>query len=180
MASPNLFDHEDLYNVITLNGQSSPGVMTLSGHDRVINWDVQAGPFVYGAVVRFKSAPPRDFTATFYLVDDRATGVNDFAAWDPFQKLIESTVANPRAPKALTIYHPDLARNKFKSVVLATMGGMTYDGRGGGTIAVKFQEYRPPRKWEGTPTAKPANDPNAAIKAEVDRLTKQYQATPWG
>ena len=176
----NVFDNEELYNVISLNGVTSPGKVTLSGHDRVVNWDVQAGPFLNGATTRFKSMPPIMFTASFYLVKDPSQGVDDFALWPAFAKLINSTISNPRAPKALDIYHPDLSENDIKSVVKATIGGRTYDGKGGCTIAVKFQEYRPPRRWEGAPTSKPANDPNAALKAEVDRLTSQYKATPWG
>lgn len=180
MTAPNVFDNEDLYNVVTLGGTTSPGFVVLSGHNRRVNWDVQAGPFLNGATTRFKSMPPIEFTATFYLVKDVAQGIDDFAAWPAFAKLINSTIANPRAPKALDIYHPDLAANDIKSVVKAEIGGTTYDGKGGASIAVKFQEYRPPRKWDGIPTNKPKADPNAAAKAEVKRLTAQYQNTPWG
>lgn len=177
---PNVVDNEDLYNVITLNGVSSPGVVTLSGHDRKVVWDVQQGPFLNGAITRFKAVPPIEFSATFYLVKDIAQGLDDFAAWPAFQKLIDSTIANPRSPRALPIYHPDLAQNDIKSVVKAEVGGFVYDGKGGAHVTVKFQEYRPMRKWDGIPTTKPQNDPNADAKAELKQLTQQYQNTPWG
>ena len=177
---PNVIDNEELYNVIVLGGVTSPGQVTLSGHDRKVNWDVQAGPFLNGATTRFKSIPPIEFTASFYLVKDVANKLDDFVLWPAFLTLINSTIASPRTPKALEIYHPDLAANDIKSVVKAMVGGMTYDGKGGATVDVKFQEYRPPRKWAGTPQSKPANDPNAALKAQVTALTNQYQATPWG
>jgi hypothetical protein len=177
---PNIIDQEDLYNVIVLAGKRSPGKVTLSGHDRKVVWDVQGGPFLNGAIVRYKWTPPVEFTASFYLTKAVADEPDDFTAWPAFQKVIESSVSNPRKPSALPIYHPDLAANDIKSVVKAEIGGMIYDGKGGGTIAVKFQEYRPPRKQEGVPQAKPQPDPNAALKKQLDALTTQYQNTPWG
>ena len=176
---PNVVDNEDLYNVIVLNGKPSPGVVTLSGHDRKTEWDVQNAPFQMGARVRFKARPPIEFTATFYLLKDIAQGVDDFAAWDAFVPTIHASISNPRAPAALTIYHPDLAANGIKSVVEAKTGGFVYDGRGGAHVTVTFQEYVPPRKMEGAPTPTPPNDPNAAMKAQLSALTQRFQQTPW-
>lgn len=180
MASPNLYKHEELFNVIVLNGHSSPGVVKLSGHETKVVWDVQGGPFQNGSIIRYKWSPPVEFQADFYLVDDPSQGLDDTAKWDDFARLIEATVNNPRQPKAVPIYHPDLARNKIKSVVKASIGGMSYDGKGGTNVTVKFQQYLAPRKWEGTPQVKPENDPNAALKKQLDALTNQFKATPWG
>ena len=176
---PNVFDNEELYNSIVLNGKTSPGVVTLSGHNRKTEWDIHGGPFLSGAWMVMKWTPPISFTATFYLVKDPGRGVDDFAAWDAFVPVIEATVQG-RTPKAVPIYHPDLAANKITSVVKAEIGGMQYDGLGGAIVAVKFQEYRPPKFQGGSPKPTPANDPNAALKAEVQALTTQYQNTPWG
>ncbi len=80
----------------------------------------------------------------------------------------------------------DIAASEIRSFVLASMGGVAHDGKGGQTIAVQFQEYAPPKPKGGSATGssskKPnaANDPNAAANAELAALTKQYQATPWG
>lgn len=176
----NVLDNEALFNVLLLDGHVSPGKVTLNGHDRDIGWDVQAGPFQSGARIWFKWRPPVEFTATFELLRDVSQGIDDFATWDAFQQVIESSVANPRRPKALLIYHPDLTRNKIGSVVLKKLGGFVYDGKGGAKVSVRFLEYYPPRKQEGAPKAKAEVDPNAAMKKEVARLTAQYQATPWG
>ncbi len=84
---------------------------------------------------------------------------------------------------ALDIYHPDLASNDIKSVLKALIGGTVHDGKGGQTITVKFQEYRPPVSIGGSPsgsrTSQSTTDPNAEANAEIARLTAQYQATPW-
>jgi|SRR5580700_4362379 hypothetical protein len=182
---PNIIDNEELYGVIVLGGVTSPGKVTLSGHDRKINWDVKAGHSLDGATMTLKDVPPCEFTASFYLVKDFAEKIDDYTAWDAFLPVINSTVKGT-TPKAVDIYHPDLAENDIKSVCKSQIGGRTYDGKGGCTIVVKFQEYRAPKKKGGSPTgsaAKPQpdpNDPNAAQKAELAALTAQYQNTPWG
>jgi hypothetical protein len=176
---PNVVQNEDLYNSIVLNGKTSPGVVTLSGHDRKREWDIRPGPFLNGAYMVLKWTPPIKFTATFYLVLDQSKGIDDYAAWDAFVPTIKATVQG-RTPKAVPIYHPDLAANEITSVVEATIGGMTYDGTGGAYVTVEFQEYRPVKIQGGPPKPTTANDPNAALKAEVQSLTLQYQNTPWG
>lgn len=178
---PNIIDNEDLFNVIILGGTTSPGQVTLSGHDRKHTWDVKSGPSLKGASVTLKETPPIEFTATFYLLRDDSQGIDDFAAWYDFQTVIDSSLAGA-TPKALDIYHPDLARNGISSVVKASVGGMAYDGKGGATVAIKFQEYLPPKKKGGSPTgsAKGGPDPNQDLKDELSKLTQQYQQTPWG
>lgn len=179
---PNVIDNEELYNVITLNGVSSPGRVTLSGHNRKHVWDVKGGPSLNGATTTLKQTPPIEFSASFYLVIDPSQGVDDYTAWDQFVPIINATIANGRTPRAVDIYHPDLAENDIKSVCKAEVGGRVYDGMGGCTIVVKFQEYRPPKKQGGTPlgSTNKAKDPNADLKAQIDALTAQYAKTPWG
>lgn len=180
---PNILDNEELYDSIVLGGVRSPGQVTLSGHDRKVVWDVKKGPGLDGATTTLKEIPPIEFTASFYLVRDALSAVDEFEEWESFHKLIDSTIAGAK-PKALDIYHPDLAVHGIKSVVKAQVSGAIYDGKGGKTVVVKFQEYRPPKKKTGTPTGskakKPEDDPNAAAKAELARLTEQYKNTPWG
>ena len=177
---PNVIDNEELYNVITLGGQVSPGLVTLSGHNRVVNWDPRLGPFMNGSTVAFKNIPLIQFTATFFLSKNPADGTDDFTPWESFAQLIRSSGGHP--PVALSIYHPDLAENHISSVVMAEMGGFVYDGQGGATVAVKFQEYRPQKGQSGVPQAKPDNTP-AYIKAqmaEIKALVNQYQNMPSG
>ncbi len=176
---PNPIDDADLYDSIELGGVLSPGqVKSISGHDRKYNWDVKAGSGQKGATTTLKDVPPLEFAVTFFLADEA-----EFVAWDTFATLILSTVSGP-TPKALDIYQPDLAANDISSVVLASFGGVVHDGKGGQTITVKFQEYKPPKPKGGSPkgsSAKPkAVDPNAAANAELAALTNQYQQTPWG
>lgn len=186
---PNAFDNPELYEAITLGGVRSPGVVTLSGHDRVIGWDIKKGPGQSGATTTRTSEEPRKFKASFYLVRDLSRGVDDFASWEAFATVVRSTVSGAN-PKPLDVYHPDLADNDINSVVLESFGGAAHDGMGGVTYTIGFLEYRPPKSKGGTASgsrtrAKPTKesektDPNAAALAELARLTEEYKRTPWG
>lgn len=182
---PNAADNPELYEGIELAGVRSPGQVTLSGHDRAIGWDVKKGPGQTGATTNRTSEDPIEFVASFYLVKDDGQGIDDFAAWESFLELARSTIAGA-TPKALDIYHPDLARNDIKSVVLAKVHGVVHDNVGGETHALSFLEYRPPKKKGGAPKGSKSKsptgtgaDPDAAALAEIERLTKEYERTPW-
>ncbi len=174
----NPLDFEDNYNKVIVAGVRSPGVVKLSGHDRKIGWDVKKATGQKGATMTRTGEDPVEFTASFYLAD-----IEDFEQWPAFDGLLRSSVSDS-TPKALDIYHPDLVVNRIVSVVLSSFAGVVHDGKGGQTVTVKLMEYRPPQKASGSPTgskAKPKTvDPNQAALDELARLTKQYEATPWG
>lgn len=181
--------HPDAYSTIVLGTVRSPGVVTLAGHDREQSWDIAEAKDQQGASTKLNGAPIGQFQASFYLAADGSDdeGTDDFARWDAFQRLIESTTAGP-TPVALPIYHPDLARNGFTEVVSGGVGGMVHDGRGGATVQVKFLEYRPPKpkpvkRAAPKPGASTANagartgvvkpDPNKRAKDELAALLEE-------
>lgn len=184
---PNPVDHEELFDAIVLAGVRSPGKVTLSGHDREVGWDVKRGDGQKGASMTLKEAPPGKFTATFELTIDKGQGLDEFDAWDSFQAVIDSSVSGT-TPKALDIYHPDLARNGFRSVVKGKIGGLQHDGKGSAKVAVEFLEYLPPSPKTGSPSGSksknPADpkkpDPNQDVLDELNQLVNAYQDTPWG
>lgn len=170
-------DIDDLLSVIVLGTTTSPGVVKLSGHDRNKDWDNQKAKGSTGASSKLNGDPIEPFTCTFTLAGDGQDEVDDFERWEEFQRLIESTTNGPK-PVALSIFHPDLARQRITKVTNAGVGGMVHDGKGGATVVVKFQEYKPPKPKpvakataKGGSTAKAAApDPNAARKAELAAL----------
>lgn len=184
MATPYDLD-EDLSSIV-LGTVRSPGKVTLSGHDRDKAWDIKGAKGQVGASSSLNGDPVGQFVATFQLADDNIDGLTDFDLWEDFQRLIESTTNGP-TPVALPIYHPDLARNRFTEVTNGGIGGMIHDGKGGATVKVKFLEYRPPKpKKPAAAKAKPygetegdigtgrrVEDPNAAAKRELARLTEE-------
>ena len=178
MAEPNPIENEELFDVIVLRGATSPGVVTLRGHDREIGWDVKKGPGQSGATTERTSEDPVEFVASFKL-----TTLDEIAAWPDFRDVLLSTVSGAQ-PVAAEIYHPDLAANDIKSVVLKKLGGVQHDGDGGQTIEVSLLEYRPPKKKGGSPNGSKSKakkpDPDQAALDEIAALTKKYEATPWG
>jgi len=175
--SPNPIDDEEIYQGIVLGGARSPGTVKLSGHDRVIGWDVKKGAGQSGATTTRTSKDPVEVTCEFYLATPE-----DFAAWPAFLTVAKSTISG-KEPKALDCYHPDLAEVDIKSVVLKKIGGVVHDGKGGQTRTLVFLEYRPPKPKGGSPkgsATKAGPDPNAEAKAELAKLTQQYKDTPWG
>jgi hypothetical protein len=173
---------QEAYDYIWLAGMKSPGVVTLSGHDRTLGWDVKKAPGQKGATTTLTGDEPAEFTASFYLVRDDSVGRDDFADWPAFDAMIRSSV-DGKEPKALDVYNPDLATNGITSVVLKKFGGVKHDGKGGQTIDVVFLEYRPAKPAGGTPkgsqTKKKNPDPDQAALDELKKLTDEYQKTPW-
>lgn len=183
----NPYENPEQYTSIVLGGVRSPGVVTLFGHDRREEWDIKKAKGQDGASCSLNGKPISKFKASFYLLKDYASGVDDFVLWDEFQRLIETTTNGPK-PVALPVYHPDLARLGFTEVVKGNVGGMMHDGKGGATVDVEFLEYKPAKpKPPKTASSKPGTtgaggqygppppDPNAAAKAELAALLEQAQ-----
>jgi hypothetical protein len=173
---PDPINDPELFAVLDLGGVSSPGTVTLSGHDDVVEWDVKAAEGQKGASLTRKGTKPPSFKASIYMATEEQIG-----QWPAFRDAVNATVKG-KTTTAVDVYHPDLAAQGITSVVKGTIGGTTYDGKGGQTIVVTFQVYAPPVASGGSPSGSKngKNDPNAAANAELAALTKQYQATPWG
>jgi hypothetical protein len=72
---------------LILGTTPSPGTLTLSGHDRWKNWDVQAAKGTTGASSNLNGDPIGQFTATFHLTEFTGDGVptGDFENWTAFR-----------------------------------------------------------------------------------------------
>lgn len=178
--------HDEDYSVVILGDKKSPGKVTLSGHDRIPEWDDQKAKGSTGASTSLNDPlPPGKFQATFKIAGVPGDGSDEFNQWEDFQRLIQSTTSGPK-PFALPIYHPDLARNKYTEVTNGGVSGAVHDGQGGTLYTVTFKEYRPAKpKPAAKPTAKPGGktagasganakpDPNAKAKAELAALVAE-------
>lgn len=166
--------HPLIYKSIIADGVESPGVVTLSGHERAPEIETKAAKGSTGATNVQHGMKIASFTATFNLID-----LEDVTAWDSFTKVLESTFNGPK-PKAIFVYHPDLVRQRITEVIVESLGPLQYDAKGGATAVVKFVEYRPPKpkpaaKAGGTAERKGTTkvDPNAAAKRELQLLLDQ-------
>jgi hypothetical protein len=188
-----VLDLDDLDHIL-LSNVRSPGVCKLNGFGLKPKWDVKDADGQTGASSSLKGMSIRQGSIDFFLGNDGDGSVNDFAAWEDFERLIYSSVSGT-TPVALQIYHPDLARANLTAVCLGPEGVSLpmYDGRGGATYSVSFIEYKPPKpkktakavaKPSSSYAANPANDvsgygtrekpdPNQAAKDELAALTQQ-------
>ncbi len=184
---PYLYDEEISKILLGSPGVPNPGKATISGLDRIPDWDDQKAKGSTGASTTLNdNNPPVTFSVLFELASDTFDGrENDFDRWESFQRLIESTTSGAQ-PFALPIYHPDLARLRITEVTNAGVGGRVYDGKGGASHTCKFKEYRPAQpKPSKKPGAKGAGgvagkgvnaskpDPNAKAKAELAALVAE-------
>jgi hypothetical protein len=180
------FDNASALDVLVIGTKITPGVVTLSGHDRKKNWDTQKAKGNVGATNILNGDDPGEFDASFYLAGDGENTnfeeSDDFARWEEMQAYIESTTNGPK-PFALPIFHPDLARQKYTEIINGGVGGLVHDGKGGATVKVHFVEYRPAKKKVATKAiGKPSGaggaqfgpppppDPNQAAKDELAQL----------
>jgi hypothetical protein len=182
MSTPN--QYPDLYASIVLGTAVSPGVVTLSGHDRELAWDTESAKDQTGASSKYNGEQVGEFQASFYLAS-----ADDQIAWPAFLRVVRSTISGP-VPKALPIYHPDLAENGYTEVCAKSIGGRVRDPRGGVTVLVVFIEFRPPKpkpakaaasggggtgggSGASNPSGGSEYDPNAERKAELEALLEE-------
>jgi hypothetical protein len=153
----------EIYDFIVLGESISPGKVTLTGHERAQSWDTEKAKGQTGATSTYNGEGVGQFQASFYLASPEQQ-----LAWPAFKRVIESTTSGAE-PKALPVYHPDLAENRFTEVCNAGIGGAARDSRGGVTYTVKFIEYRPPKpKPTSTAAAAPNTDAGAAGNGQAE------------
>lgn len=166
--------HPNLFQAIVVGGARSPGKVTLSDGSRDHDWQKQKAKGQTGCTTVNHGPDVSDIVASFYLADEE-----DVDGWDAFHRVLAASVEGTK-PTALSIYHPDLARNKITDVVVKSIGLLQHDGKGGATVVCKFLEYRPPKPKPATKAGAKGrtgtttlDDPNAARKAELDALLQQ-------
>lgn len=164
--------HPDLYKSVIIGGLASPGTVTFKQCEREHRADNKHPAGATGAVQSTKGPGlVEKFEAEFYLAD-----LEDVDGWDTFSAMLSASAETPK-PKALSIYHPDLARLKITDVIVRAVGIMQYDGLGGAKVSCKFDEYKPVKaRPVSTAAAKKkaaANDPNAARKKELADLLEK-------
>lgn len=171
------------YDSFRLVGVLSPGVCRFpSAPTRDEGWDVQAPSGTGGGYTIHHRTPPIEFDVEVYLwkgENEYGVFVDEFTAWDKFEPLLFIPVKR-NSPKALAFQHPltDGLNPAITQVVVKSHTKPLPDGKGGGTVKIRFIEYRPlifkPIKGPaGVDTSK--SDPNADLKRKVRELTATFQ-----
>lgn len=173
MISPSA--NEELWRRIRFGKAISPGVVKLSGPGLVIGWDIKNASGAFGGSTTRVSEPLKEFEAEFYLSDEEdALGISDFDLWDDFEKVLRSS-CDRATPKALDVYHPDLARVNITAAVVKSIGLVALDGKGGGTIKVAFVEYKPIKKISYAQTKTEGDKKIDKVTAEIEVEKKRWE-----
>ncbi len=163
---PTPVDTPDLWDSIILAGIKSPGIAEVTGGDREFGWEAKKSQGSDGATTTQGGAGLAKPKVKFLLWKEPGK-VDHFEAWNMvFLPLLHSSqkavaakkttttqvVAHAgKPPHALDIYHPDLAANGIRSVVVDNIGQLVDEGKGLSSCAVSFLEFRPPKPAGGTP-----------------------------
>lgn len=171
----NPFDNPEAYDVVSIGGVTSPGVIKpggITGFKRAHEWDVKKGKGAQGATISYVQRPPAKGTITFTLALRE-----HFVAWESFrpQFLYDPTKKNPQA---VDIFHPVLADLQIHSVVCEDISQEENDGYGEWTITVSLLEYFPPPKKSAvsTPTTSQSNTNPATSKQQQPDVQDAQQA----
>lgn len=142
----NPLDSPELYDAIVLAGRRSPGRARLTVAKRSYGWDEQKAKGNDGAETVKNGSSLVKFSCELFLWND---GERDcFAEWEAWKGVLDTTV-DPKSPKALDVYHPELDELGVRSVVVQSRGALHPDGKGGATVTIDFLEYAPARKAPG-------------------------------
>jgi hypothetical protein len=151
----NPLDAPQVFDVVEIGGQVSPGICRVRGFKRAHNWDVKKGKGVRGATSTLTHFPPAKGTITFYLWLP-----SQFVAWAQFRPLFKYDPTK-KAIQAVDIWYPTLLDIDITSVVTEDISAFepTSDPPNGmWECTVALLEYFPPKKKSavGTPTGSQA------------------------
>lgn len=144
MGAANPYDNPELYDVIVLGGQQSPGVCKLNAPTRDHGWEKSEPAGSDGGEVVNKGKKLMEFDVVLTLWKEPG-GVDHFDRWETWKQILKTPVAK-NAPKALDIYHPQLDGLDIKSVVAKSWNEPQPIGGGKSTVTIKFLEYSPAKK----------------------------------
>lgn len=153
----------EAWDVLIVAGEYTPGLAKVTA-SRVHKWDEKKGKGGAGSTLT-------------YAGHDLAEGTIEIRMWEEeqyneFEAKAPAWLPDPKTPKALDVYHPQLELLKIKSIVIKKLGGVVVSSDGLMTVTIDFLEYAPPKPAGGTPKGsvahrKPGDDPpNATSELE--------------
>jgi hypothetical protein len=157
------FDSPEVWDVILLADEESPGIADVAGAGSPRMWDKRKGQGLSGSTLVFTGDDLSEFTVVL-----RFTTPDHIDAWNDWKRLVAKTQRGVRA-KAIDIYHPALADVGIKSVVVLDVSQMEKEGdTGEQKVTIKFESQQKPLPAvgkadnsytkPGEPTAKDANE----------------------
>lgn len=175
-TNTNPIDNPQLWDVFSVASTPSPGVIAIDGirgFERETGWDKKKGKGTQGARLVLDTLPPAAGSITLVLWRRR-----DFDDWDAFLPLLKYNPAKIKtAADALDIYHPALAKNGIKSVVVHKISPIRHVGKGKYLVSIDFIEWLDPPSTSivsSVSSSKP-NDTNRIPGAPPDPIGDAQQ-----
>jgi hypothetical protein len=166
------------FDVIVVAGVVNPGLVRVTGADRVFDWDVKDAPGSQGSTITYRGWKPTDSIQLRFEFWEQEQ-INDF--YTNFVPLFYYD-ANKTAPKPVDVFHPILNANQINSVVTKKIGPLVLEDKQLYSCTIEVLEYRPAPKKNATttPKASAATDPEKAaakspIEDALDRRIEQLR-----
>lgn len=166
--------HETVVRYITLDGQKSPGIATITGGGPPPKWNERSGYGLSGATLVFTGLGLAEFTVSLELYELNAEGKSDWEEWESWSKLLAPPEPGRRA-KARDVWHPFLAALKVRSCVIdgpIPIPEEVTDGVWG--VQIKFKQYRRLKMNLAKPEGSTAT-PQDPVDQRIEALSKQFQ-----
>jgi hypothetical protein len=157
----------EAFDVIVVAGVVNPGIVRVSGAERVFDWDVKDAPGSQGSTITYRGWKPTDSITLRFEFWEREQ-INEF--YNEFVPLFYYDAAKT-APKPVDVFHPTLNANQVNSVVTKKIGPLTPEDKQLWSVTIEVLEYRPAPKKNATSTPKGSagTDPaKAAAKPTVE------------
>ncbi len=160
----------EAWNALIIGGEYTPGLAKVTA-SRVHKWDEKKGKGAAGSTIT-------------YAGHDLAEGTISIRMWeaeqyDEWEAKVPAWLPDPKKPKALDVYHPQLEILKIRSIVVLELSGVDVATDGEMTCSIKFKEYQPPKPAGGTPSGsaahrKPGDEPPNATSELEKRFADLY------
>lgn len=139
----NPIDNPDAYFLLVA-GVNAPGVCTILEADSDTQWDDKEASAQTGATTTYIGRKLRAFKSRHSLIVDPIDSIDEITEWESFAQFVESSSGGD-SPKALDVWHPDLATQGITSATKRNISALQHDGYGGATAEIHWKEYAPPK-----------------------------------
>jgi hypothetical protein len=170
LVNPRAFD------TLTVAGVVSPGLVRVTGGERVYDLDIKKSPGSQGTTITYRGWQVSDSISLYFFFWEREQIDAFFASFLPLFQID----ANKTAAKAVDVFHPALNANNINSILTKKIGQLTPEDKSAWSLTIEVVEYKPAPKKNATstPTSSSGTDPaNAAAKpTALDEQDKQIAA----
>ncbi len=168
--SANPLLNPEAWDALIIGGEYTPGVAKVES-SRVHKWDEKKGKGAAGSTLTYAGHDLAEGTITIRMWEAEQ--------YDEWESKATAWLPDPKKPKALDVYHPQLEILKIRSIVILTLGGVEISSDGEMRAVLKFKEYQPPKPAGGTPSGstahrKPGDEPPNATSALEKRFAELF------